>query len=496
MGAGREAILGVDVGTSSTKGVLVALDGTVLHVAVREHSVQRPAPGHVEMDARVWWTEFVSIARELTTGVDAEVTAIGVSGMGPCAVLTDDRGRPVRPAILYGVDTRAEAQIVRLTTELGAEEILSRGSCALSSQAAGPKVAWVAEHEPEAYARARRLFMPASYLAFHLTDEYVMDHVSGSQVAPMYCMRTQDWHEPWAQHVAPGLDLPQLRWAGDAAGTLTARAAAEVPGLRAGIPVITGTIDAWAESVSVDATRPGEVMLMYGTTTFLVATTRSAVPSRTLWATSGTGPGTFTISGGMSSSGAITGWLRELTGSPDFQTLIDEAQRSGVGAGGLVMLPYFAGERSPIADPDARGMIAGLTLSHTRGDLYRAALEAAAYGVRHHLEVLRDADVGIERVSAVGGGAQHDLWPQIVSDVTGLTQQVPRRTVGAAYGNSMLAARLAHGLDTAAWNPVDHVVVPDPARRERYDELYRLFRDLYPATSDISHALARIQQQG
>src|SRR5690625_6236918 len=139
-----------------------------------------------------------------------------------------------------------------------------------------------------------------------------MDHVSASQVAPMYCMRTQDWHEPWAQHVAPGLDLPRLRWAGDAAGALTARAAAEVPGLRAGIPVITGTIDAWAESVSVDATRPGEVMLMYGTTAFLVATTRSAVPSRTLWAASGTGPGTFTISGGMSTSGAITGWLREL----------------------------------------------------------------------------------------------------------------------------------------------------------------------------------------
>src|SRR5690625_5852543 len=122
------------------------------------------------------------------------------------------------------------------------------------------------------------------------------------------------------------------------------------------------------------------------------------------------------------------------------------------------MLPYFAGERSPIADPDARGMIAGLTLSHTRGDLYRAALEAAAYGVRHHLEVLRDADVSIERVSAVGGGAQHDLWPQIVSDVTGLAQQVPRRTVGAAYGNSMLAARLAQDRKSTRLNS-SHVAI-------------------------------------
>src|SRR5690625_3554949 len=147
MSTRTEAVLGVDVGTSSTKGVLVALDGTVLDVAVREHSVQRPAPGHVEMDARIWWTEFISIARELTTGVDAEVTAIGVSGMGPCAVLTDEHGDPVRPAILYGVDTRAEDQIERLTAQLGAEEILARGSCALSSQAAGPKVAWVAQQD-------------------------------------------------------------------------------------------------------------------------------------------------------------------------------------------------------------------------------------------------------------------------------------------------------------------------------------------------------------
>ena len=496
MGSGTEVVLGVDVGTSSTKGVLVALDGTVLDVVVREHSVQRPAPGHVEMDARIWWSEFVSIARELTADADVEVTAIGVSGMGPCAVLTDEQGEPVRPAILYGVDTRAEEQIVRLTAQFGEQEILARSSCILSSQAAGPKVAWVAEHEPEMYARARRLFMPASYLAFRLTDQYVMDHASASQVAPMYCMQTQSWHQPWAQQVAPGIELPQLRWAGEAAGPLTARAAAMVPGLRAGIPVITGTIDAWAESVSVDATHPGDLMLMYGTTTFLVATTRSAVPSRTLWATSGTEPGTFTLSGGMSTSGAITSWLRELTGASDFETLIAEAQRSPVGADGLVMLPYFAGERSPIADPAARGVIAGLTLSHTRGDLYRAALEAAAYGARHHLETLRGSGVDIDTVTAVGGGAQHDLWPQIVSDVTGLTQQIPRRTVGAAYGNSMLAAQLAHGIDTSRWNPVDHVVTPDPVRRERYDELYRLYRELYPATSEVVHSLARLQEQG
>ncbi len=497
-GARVPAVLGVDVGTSSTKGTLVALDGTILAAAVREHSVSRPAPGHVEMDAEIWWEEFVDIARELTaTGaadVPAEVTAIGVSGMGPCVLLTDESGEPVRPAILYGVDTRAGDEIRHLTNVLGREEIVAHCGGMLTSQAAGPKVAWVARHEPEVYARARRLFMPASYLAFRLTGEYVLDHVSASQSAPMYSLRHQTWHPEWAERVGPGLELPELRWASEAAGTVQSAITRLVPGLRAGIPVITGTIDAWAEAVSVDAASPGDLMLMYGTTTFLVATTVEPVASRTLWPTSGVEPGAYALSGGMASSGAITGWLRELTGSPEFDELLVEAKASGPGANGLVMLPYFAGERSPIADPGARGVIAGLTLSHTRGDLYRAALEAAAFGVRHHLETLTAAELSLDRVVAVGGGARSDLWPQIVSDVTGLVQRIPRRVVGASYGGSMLAARLAHGTDVSRWNPTDHEIVPDPAQRERYDELYRLYRDLYPASYEITHALAAMQE--
>ncbi|MFC7457505.1 FGGY-family carbohydrate kinase [Brachybacterium sp. GCM10030267] len=491
-----EAVLGIDVGTSSTKGVLVALDGTILACAVREHAVDRPAPGHVEMDAEIWWDEFVSLTAELTGTADARITAVGVSGMGPCVLLTDDDGHPVRPAILYGVDTRAEAQIADLTARFGDQEIFGRCGSVLSAQAAGPKIRWVAEQEPEHFARASRLFMPASYLAFRLSGRYVLDHASASMVTPLYDTGTLDWHRPWSDHVAPGLELPPLQWAGEAAGTVTAAAASAVPGLSPGIPVITGTVDAWAEAISVGATAPGDVMLMYGTTTFLVAITDEPAPSRTLWVTAGTSAGTFTLSGGMASSGAITAWMRELTGEADFATLIDEAATSGVGANGLLMLPYFAGERSPMHDPSARGVIAGLTLSHTRGDLYRAALEAAAYGVRHHLEALREAGVVIERMVAVGGGIRNELWPQIVSDVTGLPQEIPRRTVGASYGTAMLAAQLAHGSDTSAWNGIDHVCVPDPDAGARYDQLYRMYRELYPATRDVTHALSEIQQHG
>ncbi|MCK6211656.1 FGGY-family carbohydrate kinase [Georgenia sp. EYE_87] len=488
----RSAYLGVDIGTSSSKGVLVLPDGDILRTASRAHTVSRPAPGHVEMDPEVWWEEFVALAGELTAPGDVEVAAVGVSGMGPCVVLTDDRGTVLRPAILYGVDTRATAQIERLDAELGREAILDRAGSVLSSQAVGPKIAWVREHEPDVYARARRLFMPASWLAHRLTGEYVLDHHSASQCTPLYDTRALDWYAPWAEHVAPGLDLPALRWPGERAG-VTRR---EVAGIPAGVPVITGTIDAWSEAVSVDAQNPGDLMLMYGTTMFLIATVPERVTSELMWGTVGAFEGTRNLAGGMATSGAITSWLRDLTGGTDYPTLLAEAAASGPGARGLLALPYFAGERTPIFDPDARGVIVGLTLSHTRGDLYRAVLEATAFGVRHNVDALRAAGARIDRVVAVGGGTQGELWTQIVSDVTGLPQTIPTRTIGASYGAAYLAARLVEDVSMASWNPAAEVREPDPRATALYDDLYRHYLDLYPATRDVVHALARLQHEG
>lgn len=506
-------VLGVDVGTSSTKGVLVGADGTILATAVREHDVSRPAPGHVEMDAEIWWQEFVEIATELTAaGTErrtadgarldgpVQVQAVGVSGMGPCVLLADETGSPVRPAILYGVDTRAGEQITRLTAELGEQAILDRGGSVLTSQAAGPKIAWVREQEPEAYAAARRLLMPASFLALRLTGRYVLDHHSASQCSPLYDSQALAWHEPWWQQIAGGIEPPTLQWPADLAGTITAEAAAQVDGLEEGTPVITGTIDAWTEAISADAQNVGDLMLMYGTTLFLVATTDQRVTSRTMWGTVGALPGTYCLAGGMATSGAITSWLRRLTGGAPYAELVAEAREVGPGAGGLLMLPYFAGERTPIQDPDARGTIIGLTLDHGRGHLYRSALEATAFGIRHNVEQLREAGAPIGRVVAVGGGTTGGLWTQIVSDITGIEQVIPSTTVGASYGAAILAAEHAPACDgdldsrAAAWNPPAEVLQPDPEVTALYDELYQHYRALYPATADTAHALAALQR--
>jgi len=479
--------LGVDIGTASSKGVLVDAYGTIVRSSMREHAVDRPHPGHVEMDGEIWWREFVSLAEELTAGVT--VAAVGVSGMGPCVLLTSLQGTPVRPAVLYGVDTRATDQIEALTTELGgADAIRERCGSALSSQAVGPKLAWLAEHEPATFAAGRRLFMPASWLAYRLTGEYVLDYHSASQCTPLFDTHALDWYRPWSDRIAPDLELPPLRWPGDVAGTTT-RALAGIP---AGTPVIAGTIDAWTEAVSVGAQRPGDLMLMYGTTMFLIATVDRAVSSPSMWGTVGAFPGTRNLAGGMATSGAITGWLRELTGA-SYPELIAEA--SGPGANGLLMLPYFAGERTPIMDPDARGVIAGLTLSHTRGDLYRAALEATAFGVRHNVDALSSANIGIKRVVAVGGGTRGGLWTRIVSDVTGLPQIIPRVTIGASYGAAFLAAGVHHRVDIDDWNPTAETISPDFSDKSGYDELYAGYLALYPATRTIAHSLATRQRR-
>jgi xylulokinase len=488
------AVVGIDVGTSSTKGVLVSLPGAILATATRDHDVRRPGSGQVEMDAEDWWDEAVSIVRELLAAEAApaaeRIAAVGVSGMGPCVAIADAAGQPLRPAILYGVDTRATRQIARLTDELGgADAVRQRCGSGLSTQSVGPKLAWLAEHEPERWRKAQKLFMPSNWLGWRLTGSYYLDQHSASQCTPMYDAEAMDWFGPWADRVRGGIELPRLVWPGDVVGGVSA-AAAPATGLAAGTPVIAGTVDAWSEAVSVGAHRPGDLMLMYGTTMFLVHTTEVRNASPVLWGTTGAFPGTRNLAAGMATSGAITSWLHDLVGGPGYPRLLQEAGDSGVGARGLLMLPYFAGERTPIADPDARGVIVGLTVGHNRGDLYRAALEATAFGVRHNIEAIEAAGGRIERIVAAGGGTRGGLWARIVSDVTGRAQSVPEKTIGAAYGAAWLAAQQATNVDIEAWNPIAATIAPGQPAAERYDDLYKLYLELYPATERIAHALA------
>ncbi|GAA3562886.1 FGGY-family carbohydrate kinase [Microlunatus spumicola] len=479
--------------------MLTTAEGVVVATAVRDRprSMSRPRPSWAEVDAdAVWWADVVSISRELVAAAgEAPVAAVCVSGVGPCLVLCDEHDHPVRPAVLYGIDMRAEVEIEELTDELGREQILRRCGKTLSSQAVGPKLEWVAKHEPEVFARARRWFGSSSYVVRRLSGAYVQDHHTASQCDPLYDVHAFGWAQPWADRVVRHLELPRLVWPSEVVGTVTADAA-DATGLPVGTPVCAGTVDAWAESFSAGVRAPGDLMIMYGSTLFLVQALERPLADPVLWTTTGIDPGSWTLAAGMATAGLLTAWVRDLVGVPDFAALAREAAAVPAGSDGLLVLPYFAGERTPVFDPRARGVVAGLTLDHTRAHLARAVYEGVAYGVRQILELVAAGEAPARRVVAVGGGTQSRLWPQIVSDVTGQVQVVPAVTIGASHGSALMAA-IGVGLvpPGTSWVAEGADVVPDPRNRETYDELYAAYLELYPAVKPVLGTLSRIQER-
>lgn len=487
-----QTLLGIDIGTGSTKGVLTDAAGTVLAAHTVTHTMSLPRPGWAEFDAEtVWWREIREIGGALVAQMPPQATLAGVcvSGMGPCLVLCGDDLTPLRPAILYGIDTRAVEEIDLLTGEFGDAAILERGGSRLTSQAIGPKLEWVRRHEPEVFGAATRWFGANSYIAAKLTGEYILDHHTASQCDPLYATAEFTWNHDWARRICGHLPMPTLVWPDEVIGAVTPEASAQT-GIPAGTPVLAGTVDAYAEAFSVGVRRPGDLMLMYGSTMFMVQVLADYATDPSLWTTAAVERGTYALAAGTATAGSLVTWLQGVLGDASLDDLTAEALAVPPGGEGLLMLPYFAGERTPLFDPYARGVFAGLSLRHGRGHLLRATYEGIAFGVREILERFAQASPAA-RVVAVGGGLHSPLWAQAVSDIAGCTQLVPHQTIGASYGDSLLAG-IGVGLlprDTD-WTTIDRIIEPDGARSAMYDDLYRTWRELYPATRAQVHRLS------
>jgi xylulokinase len=329
-----------------------------------------------------------------------------------------------------------------------------------------------------------------SYLTWKLTGQYVIDHYTAANFSPLYDVATQDWTTDLAPDILPLDRLPRLMWSTEVAGHITAAAAAET-GLAEGTPVTCGTIDAAAEAVSVGVQQPGEMMLMYGSTIFIIQVTGQPVRDPRLWYAPWLFPGTHASMAGLATSGTLTHWFRDqLARDTDFAQLVAEATDSPKGAKGLLCLPYFSGERTPIHDPHARGAFFGLNLTHTRADMFRAVVEGIAAGTAHVLETYAEVGASPDRVLAVGGGTKNALWLQATSDFGGVAQQVCTKTIGASYGDAFLAA-LAIGAakpsDILDWNPNASAVTPEPVAA--YAAQYPLWKRLYAQTRDLMQAL-------
>lgn len=488
--------LGVDIGTFESKGVIVNGEGVIVAQAARPHQMRVPHPGWAEHDPEQdWWGDFVFITRKMlaeSSVAPSSIAAIGTSGIGPCMLPVDRDGAPLMRGVLYGVDTRAAKEIDDLTAEIGAERVLARCGNALTSQSVGPKILWLKRNHPELFARTHKVLNSTSFLVHRLTGRYTIDHYSACGSSPFYMADTLTWSDELAAgHIGMEL-MPDLLWTTDIAGQVTAKAAAET-GLAAGTPVIAGTIDAAAEAVSVGVLNSGDLMLMYGSTIFIILITPERVNDGRLWYAPWLINGQHASMAGLATSGTLTHWFRqnfakELPADTAIVTLSAEAEASPPGAKGLVVLPYFSGERTPIHDTRAKGVIFGLDLTHERGDVFRAVLEGIAHGTRHVFDTFSEVGQTPKTVYAVGGGTKNRPWSQATSDIGKVTQIVREKTIGASYGDAFLAA-LALGdvkaVDIERWNPVNSRIAPRAEHAGLYDRQHAVFRRLYPATKPL-----------
>jgi xylulokinase len=492
--------LGIDIGTFEAKAVLADRQGRIVASAARPHKLIVPQPGWAEhRPIEDWWDGFASLSRRVIaeSGVaPKDIKAVGASAIGPCMLPVDADGEPLMNGVLYGVDTRAAREIEDLTREIGADTILDRCGNALTSQSVGPKILWLKRNRPDIFARTRKVHTSTSFLVRRLTGKDVIDHYTAANASPFYLADEL----AFSDRLAPGLlslDLmPDLAWTTDIAGSVTPKAA-EATGLFAGTPVTVGTIDAAAEALSVGILDAGDMMLMYGSTIFVIMIASRRLRDPRLWYAPWLFPGQHGAMAGLATSGTLTHWFRdqfarELDPSSAMPALAEEAAASPPGARGLLFLPYFSGERTPIHDPLAKGMLIGLNLTHTRADVYRSMLEGIAHATRHVFDTYREAGEEPRTIYSVGGGTRNRVWSQATSDITGRVQILREKSIGASYGDAFLAA-LAIGdvrrEEIAAWNPVSSEVVPAAATKDAYAEAHGIYRELYPATRDLMHRL-------
>ncbi len=488
--------LGVDIGTFETKGVLVDEKGEIVARAHRGHKMLVPKPGWAEHDPnKDWWGDFVFVTKALLgqSGIDPKsIHAIGCSAIGPCMLPVNEAGEPLMKGVLYGVDTRAVAEIAELNAAIGTETILDRCGNALTSQSVGPKILWLKNNRPDLYTRTAKFLNSTSFIVHKLTSRFVIDHYTAANFSPIYDVTAQDWTMDLANSIARPDQLPELLWSTDIAGHVTAKAAEET-GLAEGTPVIAGTIDAAAEALSVGVVSPGDIMIMYGSTIFTIMLSERRIRDARLWYAPWLFEGEHASMAGLATSGTLTHWFRdqfakELDAETAFATLADEAAAIPPGAEGLVFLPYFSGERTPIHDPDAKGVIFGLNLTHTRAHIYRAMLEGIACGATHVIDTYREIGHPPAVIYGVGGGTKNTVWAQATSDVSGLTQTLRQRMIGASYGDAFLAAFAVGDVrkdDIGRWNPVESAIRPQPDTAGVYQKQYGVYRKLYEQTRDL-----------
>ena len=488
-------LLGVDIGTSSCKTALFDPDGQVVAQGSSEYPVSYPGKGWAEQNPEDWWNGVCRAIREMTVenGIDpAHIAGIGVDGQSWSAIALDGAGNVLCPTPIW-TDTRSEAVCRETTGRLTEEKLF--GLCGNPAQPGytWPKILWYRENRPEVFEKTEKILQSNSYIVYRMTGEITQDLSQGYGLA-CFDMRSGRWDGEMCEALGiPRRMLPEIVPCHRTVGRLT-KEAAERTGLKEGIPVAAGGLDAACGTLGAGVVSPGQTQEQGGQAGGMSICIGEYAADPRLILGFHVVPGRWLLQGGTTGGGGALKWLRE-TMFPDlsFEEMSSLAEEAPAGSGGVVFLPYMAGERSPLWNPKACGVFFGLNFSTTRPQIIRACMEGVAYALRHNLETAEAAGARAETLRAMGGSANSRIWTQIKADVTGCRIEVPASDTATTLGAAILA-----GVGTGVYGSFEEAAqrtvrvkktyTPDPSAREAYSRGYETYRKLYPALEEIMNA--------
>lgn len=495
-------LLGIDIGTTSTIGILTGLPDKVLGMASRTVTLSAPHNGWTEESPEQWWSNVGEICQQLLaeSGIDAgDIAGIGVTGMLPAVVLLDKEDNLLRPSIQQS-DGRSGAEVQQMRTEMDSATFLKRAGNGINQQLVGAKIRWLENNEPEVFSRIDTVFGSYDYINWKLTGEKNIEQNWALEAGFVDVSTDLIDDELIAFAHLPRHAVPPFVRSHDIIGRVTQQAANET-GLRVGTPVIGGAADMIASALGAGVTSPGDVLIKFGGAVDILTVTDTVNPDPRLYLDYHLVPGYYMPNGCMSTGGSGLNWFIQNFALQYTQAAQDKgmnihqyldflAADRPAGSEGLIFLPYLIGEKTPLHDPDARGVLFGLTLSHDIGHMWRAVLESYAYAIRHHLETLKDIGYPVKRYIVSDGGSVSKLWMQIVSDVVGepLTRLDghPGSCLGAAWTAAIGVGVSTDWKGASAWVNLKDIIEPETEHLAGYQRGYRRFRQLYEACRPLT----------
>jgi xylulokinase len=505
-------MIGIDVGTTGTRAVIVRPDGHVVGAATGDHQPMRMAkPGWAEQDPEDWWQATIRAVRAALEAAGlkgTDIAAVGLSGQMHGVVLLDKTHAVVRPSLIW-CDQRSQAQCDWITSTVGAERLIQLVSNPALTGFSAPKILWVRDNEPRVFGRAAHFLLPKDFVRFRLTGEFATD-VSDASGTLLFDVTNRRWSREMlsALELDPKL-LPRAYESPEITGEIT-RETAVLTGLAAGTPVVGGGGDQASSAVGNGIVLPGLTSATLGTSGVIFTYTDAPKldPRGRIHTFCHAVPGKWHVMGVTQGAGLSLRWFRDNFGASElwyarhtdvdpYDLIIKQAEKIPPGSDGLLWLPYLMGERTPHLDAQARGMWFGLTAAHTRAHMIRSILEGVAFSLRDSLEIFKELEIPVKQIRASGGGSRSFLWREIQADIYGKELVTLRTSEGSALGAALLAgvgAKTYSSVQESAQQAIQvrESMSPRPDRVKIYDRYYQVYRNLYPAVQEYAHQLAAL----